>query len=125
MRSIILVLLATFCLMPAMLPKATLAKSVDSKWGAIAYSYATGKYGLSYDYPTQAQAINSAVERCKAPDCKAVVWFENGCGAFARGTNTRGWGIGQTRALAEERALAECRKGGGGCRIVAWACTTR
>src|SRR5215475_12802035 len=73
MRSMILVLLVIFCFMPTTLTKATLAKNVDSKWGAIAYSYATGKYGLSYDYPTQAKAINSAVERCKAPDCKAVV----------------------------------------------------
>lgn len=125
MRRAILILLVVFCLLPATLPKATLAEPVTGRWGAIAYSYATGKYGLTYDYATQAQAINSAVERCKAADCKAVVWFENSCGAFSRGTRAYGWGIGQTRALAEANALAECRKRGGNCGIVAWACTTR
>jgi hypothetical protein len=54
-----------------------------------------------------------------------VVWFVNSCGAFAKGTSAYGWGIGGTRAAAEERALAECRKRGGGCRIQVWACTTR
>ncbi|HJQ23609.1 MAG TPA: DUF4189 domain-containing protein [Blastocatellia bacterium] len=97
-----------------------------ASWGAIAYSYSTGRYGTAYDYATQDQAINSAVERCRANDCKAVVWFERGCGSFAVGYNrVSGWAIGNSRAEAESKALAECRKRGGGCHIIAWACTSR
>jgi serine/threonine protein kinase, bacterial len=94
-------------------------------WGALAYSDSTGRYGFAYDYITQAEAINSAVERCKARDCRGVVWFRNGCGAFAKGNGAYGWGIGDTRAVAEAKALAECRKRGGGCSIIQWACTSR
>ncbi|MBI3654348.1 MAG: DUF4189 domain-containing protein [Acidobacteria bacterium] len=94
-------------------------------WGAIAYSSSTGRYGYSYDYGTQADAINSAVNKCGIRDCRAVVWFVNGCGAFAKGDNASGWGVGETRALAESKALAECRKRGGNCRVTQWVCTTR
>ena len=120
-----LILLAIFCLMLPSLADATLSAGRRDNWGAIAYSYATGRYGFAYDYASQAAAINSAVDRCKANDCKAVVWFVNSCGAFAQGSRAYGWGIGNSRAAAEEKALAECRKRGGGCGIKVWACTTR
>ena len=94
-------------------------------WGALAYSSSTGRYGFAYDYATQAQAINAAVEKCRVRDCQGVVWFHNGCGAFARGRGAWGWGIGYSRGEAEAKALAECRKHGGYCGIVGWACTTR
>ena len=97
----------------------------SGKWGAIAYSKSTGRYGLTHDYSTQAKAINSAVERCHVNDCQAVVWFTDSCGAFAKGSSAYGWGIGNSRADAEEKALADCRKRGGGCRVAAWSCTSR
>jgi len=81
--------------------------------------------GQAYDHPTQAKAINFAVESCKSRDCKAMVWFRNACGAFAKGDQGSGWGTGKKPAEAQENALAECRKRGGGCRIVTWVCTTR
>ena len=109
----------------AELTNAQPANAQPERWGAIAYSTATGRYGLTYDFPTQAKAINASVVKCGARDCKAVVWFVNSCGAFAKGSGASGWGIGRTRADAEEKALAECRKHGGACRVVAWACTTR
>lgn len=100
------------------------SKSRDN-WGAIAYSESTGRYGYVYDFASQADAINSAVTRCGVRDCRAVVWFKNSCAALAKGGTNYGYGIGATRALAESTALAECRKRGGGCRVIQWVCTSR
>jgi hypothetical protein len=91
----------------------------------MAYSESTGRVTYVYDYASQADAINSAVERCGVRDCRAVVWFKNSCAAFAKGGTNYGYSIGETRAVAESKALAECRKRGGGCRIVQWVCTSR
>jgi serine/threonine protein kinase, bacterial len=125
MRRVLLILfLLCWCISVALASGGSGAGSRDN-WGALAYSDSTGRYGFAYDYASQAQAINAAVERCKARDCRGVVWFRNSCGAFAKGNGAYGWGIGDSRGLAEAKALAECRKRGGGCRIIQWACTSR
>ena len=135
MRRILLTLMVALCLMLLTLTATTSsAKRNDAGltnfsqrgyWGALAYSSSTGRFGFAYDYRTQADAINAAVAKCRARDCQGVVWFHNGCGAFARGRGAWGWGIGNNRAEAESKALAECRKHGGYCRVIEWACTTR
>jgi hypothetical protein len=125
LKRILLILVLAFGCMSIALASGTTRTPARDNWGAIAYSTSTGRYGFAYDYASQAQAVNSAVERCKARDCQAVVWFVNSCGAFAKGDSAYGWGIGNTRAIAESKALAECRKRGGGCHIVQWTCTTR
>lgn len=125
MKHRLLVVLAMFGVMLTASLAEARPRRANDKWGAIAYSTSTGRYGIAYDYGTQAQAINSAVERCRVGDCKAVVWFKNSCGAFAQGNNAYGWGLGGARAEAEAKALAECRKHGGNCRVVAWSCTSR
>lgn len=124
MRQILSIMLLVVCLFAVASPPARTATQRDN-WGAIAYSTRTGRWGLVYDYPTQAKAVNAAVVRCGVRDCQAVVWFRNGCGAFAKGGSAYGWGIGNTRAIAEENALAECRKRGPACRIISWSCTSR
>ena len=123
MKRASLIFLLTICFL--LLTLTTPSAAGHDYWGALAYSSATGSYGFAYDYSTKAEAINHAVGKCAARDCHAVVWFHNGCGAFARGPHAWGWGIGDNRHAAEETALAECRKVGGGCQIVEWACTTR
>jgi serine/threonine-protein kinase len=101
------------------------AAGQNDYWGALAYSYETGRYGFAYDYRTKDEATDSAVGHCGVDDCKAVVWFRNGCGAFAKGDNAFGWGIGDDKKDAQEKALAACREHGDGCRVIEWACTTR
>lgn len=124
MRRFLLIVFLVVCLVSVASPPARSAAQRDN-WGAIAYSTSTGRWGLVYNYPTQAKAVNAAVVRCGVRDCQAVVWFRNGCGAFAKGTRAYGWGIGNSRAQAEENALAECRKRGPNCGIVSWSCTSR
>jgi hypothetical protein len=125
MKRVLLIILLLLGVLSVALANGGVRAGKRDNWGAIAYSTATGRYGFAYDYPTQSQAINSAVESCRARDCRAVVWFVNSCGAFARGDGAYGWGIGDSRGIAESKALAECRKRGGGCRIIQWTCTTR
>lgn len=125
MKRILLVFLLAFGCMSIALASGGKPTPARDNWGAIAYSTSTGRTAYSYDFATQAGAINYAVERCGARDCRAVVWFVNGCGAFAKGDNSTGWGVGTSRATAESNALAECRKRGGGCRTLQWTCTTR
>jgi serine/threonine-protein kinase len=125
MRRVLLVSLFLFWVLSVAFTSNGARPGRRDNWGSIAYSTSTGRYGFAYDYPTQSQAINAAVERCRVRDCKAVVWFANSCGAFAKGDGAYGWGIGDSRAVAESKALAECRKRGGGCHIIQWTCTTR
>jgi uncharacterized protein DUF4189 len=97
-------------------------------WGAIAYSFSTRAVGFSYNHPTQQDAINAAVEECDEDDCKALVWFKNSCGAFANATgDDKGYGVGidEDEDVAQEKALANCRKFGTRCKIFRWQCTTR
>ena len=125
MRLILSVTLLLICLVPVTSPTAFSATSQRENWGAIAYSTRTGRWGAVYNYATQAKAVNAAVVRCGADDCQAVVWFRNGCGAFAKGRGAYGWGLGATRAEAEEKALAACRQRGPYCGVVSWSCTSR
>jgi len=125
MKRVSLTMLLALCLVAAALTIVRSAKGQNDYWGALAYSNATGRYGFAYDYSTRAEAIRQAVYKCGVRDCRGVVWFHNGCGAFARGRGGWGWGIGDTRAEAQARAVAECRQRGVNCRVIAWACTTR
>lgn len=126
MRKLFLVLVVGLCMILATAVYSVGAKSnsQETLWGAIAYSTSTHAYGFGYNQPSQAAAINVAVEKCNEDDCKAVVWFHNSCGAFAIGDRAAyGWGIDSEKEEAQEKALSECRKAGTGCKIVQWVCT--
>ena len=93
------------------------------KYGAIALSETTGRWGPAYDLATQASAEEAALRYCNTDDCRIVVWFANTCGAVARRPELVTWGLGETREVAEDAALAEC--GTDACEAVGWACTAR
>jgi hypothetical protein len=117
--------LLIFFLMPATFLLSTPADSWSGNWGAISYSDSTGRWGTSYDYRRESIAINAAVESCGVEDCKAVIWFRNSCGALAKGNGGKGWASHPRKHVAQNRAIAECRKRASGCRVIAWSCTTR
>ncbi len=94
----------------------------EDNYGSIAISDATGRWGLAYDHGSRAAAEREAVKQCGASDCAAAVWFLNSCGAVAKDDTDVSYGLGDTRAEAEEAALDELDGGG---KIVAWSCTTR
>jgi len=98
--------------------------ALADNFGAIATSDATSAYGFSYDHSTRAAAQNKALAECSknAEDCAVRVWFKNSCGAVSDNGTHVGWGLGDSRAEAESKAMSALEDSGS---IVAWACTTR
>jgi uncharacterized caspase-like protein len=96
-------------------------------YGAIAYSRSTGVHGFSYDHASQGTAEEAAVAKCAehAPDCKALVWFRDGCGALAEGKRSYASAWENSRKGAELFALEECSRRTTDCQIKRWVCTTR
>ncbi|AKI00597.1 protein of unknown function (DUF4189) [Hoeflea sp. IMCC20628] len=96
-------------------------------FGAIAFSKATGGYGFVYDRQSRREAENGAMRECRSrtSGCQVAVWFRNGCGAVAIGSN--GWGSepGATRQAAERAARRKCSRYTNGCQVLAWSCTSR
>ena len=84
----------------------------------------TGQTGYSYDYSSRSDAEQAALDSCGENDCAIQVWFQNSCGALAKGDEGAlgySWAA-NNRSQAESRALSEC---GSNCEVLAWACTTR
>lgn len=88
------------------------------------------RYGYSYGSPSPAAAAGRALAECRANGdgtCQVVVRIRNACGAFAvagpGGCRARGWAYAGSRAAAENLAVGQCRKyGGGDCHVQAWVC---
>ena len=86
-------------------------------------------YGFSYDYAQMADAERRALNEC-GPNCRVVLRFQTGCGAYAadqaRGSRIYGWGTSPSRDGAQNRALDECgRAGGRQCIVRVWGCNSR
>ena len=95
-------------------------------WGAIVYGRDSEKWGMSWGEETRQGAVARAQASCGGPKgCPVEVGFFGGeCGAFAHsGTN---WAIVARDAVAaaKEAALADCRKGGKPCEIIASVCAS-
>ena len=112
----------------AALPDSSRAEDSSNRFGAIAFSPSTRMYGYVFDYADKDSARKGAVEECRPRaeknDCKAVVDFEDGCGALAVGDIGYGTGWGDSLGTAQRHALDSCRAWTGGCHIVRWVCTT-
>ncbi len=105
---------------------ATPGPARGDRFGAIAYSVRTERYGYASDARSRGDAEARALRECRAGDCVIKVWFRNSCGALATGDEGRitGWAYNNSLDEAKERALRECRAHGGHrCGIRAWACT--
>src|SRR5271154_5870814 len=73
-------------------------------FGAIAYSQHDGASSHSYDYASQDEAEERAMQECGA-GCKVVLWFKNSCGALAAGQG-HGYGVGWASSRSEAESLA-------------------
>ena len=111
---------------PAPVAPATLPSSADRRYGAIAYSPATGAQGWVHDYDSKDAAEAAAITNCRlqASDCSVPVSFRNGCGALAVGSTNFGSGWGADRKTAERIALRLCGQHSRNCRILRQVCTT-
>jgi hypothetical protein len=86
---------------------------------AIAISANTGAWGKSWNYSTQAEAENAALEECRkrlngySDDCKIATWTTGRyCAAVAVAHENGGvaWGAdsADTLEVARNRAMAQC-----------------
>jgi uncharacterized protein DUF4189 len=84
-------------------------------FGAVAYDQNSGRYGASWDEPTQAKAYELALKQCASPDCRVHVVEPKGCGALALTDKDKDghiyWGGAdrETLARAKEDAIAHCK----------------
>jgi serine/threonine-protein kinase len=107
----------------ALFPGVALAQDY---YGAIAYSDGSKAHGWANDYPSRAAAEKAALTICRkhAEDCRAALWFRNGCGALAIGANGPGWAWGETQAVAEKEAVKLCTQKSTTCSIERSICTS-
>lgn len=96
-----------------------------ARFGAIAYSESTGRFGSSWQNSNRADAEELAISACNRPDCRSVVWFRNGCGALARARNgavVYAWS-GGSLADAKRRASNRCTAQWGSCKLICSVCS--
>jgi hypothetical protein len=92
-------------------------------WGAIVYAPSEEKWGMSWSTATRKDAVASARSSCGSSKCTTEVsFFGTECGAFAHSGGV--WAIvaRDSAQRAKEAALADCRKRGKACRVVAAVC---
>ena len=105
------------------------AGGAADKFGALAISPSTGKFGAVIDRLTREDAEKDAAGQCGQADCnQLVVWFKNACVAVAQGAQA-GKVFGSTAQPTEKAAVDEavgtCTKSTSGCKSVGTFCTTR
>ena len=109
-------------------PEPSRAEDSPSRFGALQSFFSARMCGYVFDYADKESARKGAVEECRLHaeknDCKAVVDFEDGCGALAVGDIGYGTGWGGSLGTAQRHARDSCMAWTGGCQIVRWVCTT-
>jgi hypothetical protein len=97
------------------LNRCEIACQSKKSYGAIAYSAKDKVYGFSHGWNNQSKAEKVALDNCsqRGSECKAIVWYYNGCGAVAADGNIVTWGRDSAKQKAEQSALDECTRAGG------------
>ena len=80
-------------------------------FGAVAFDWKAGKYGASFDQPTQSLAFEQALRQCNSPGCEVNPVEPKGCGALALSDKDPAWGGADrvTLARAKHDAVADCQ----------------
>jgi len=124
-------MIRAFLVSTALLAAAPVA--AENFYGAIAYSVKSEKLGRSWNFKSEAKAVERALAECKkagGANCQIAVRISNSCGAFAASKGTRrlsdtgiSWGF-NTHEDAKARAVKECKARGrnGSCTIQTSSC---
>ncbi|HTV88495.1 MAG TPA: DUF4189 domain-containing protein [Stellaceae bacterium] len=80
-------------------------------FGAVAYDDTNGRYGASFNQPSETQAFEKALKQCSSAGCRVHVVEPRGCGALALSNRDKAWGGADrvTLAAAEHAAVAHCQ----------------
>lgn len=104
----------------------TAAAPAFAAFGALARDDGSGKFGLSWDKPTQGAADDAAMKDCAANSCKIIFRTRSHqCGAIATAKEGNAWGAAN-RGRKDAAALAamnDCQKRSKGqCQVRAAGC---
>ena len=90
---------------------ATTAAPARAGFGAVAYDQDAGKYGATWNEPTQARAYERALKQCASPNCRVYPVEPKGCGALALSDKDKAWGGADRETLAKAKtdAVARCQ----------------
>jgi hypothetical protein len=93
-------------------------------WGAIVYAKGSDKWGMAWGHSARRDAVASARSSCgDAGRCATEIsFFGTECGAFAHSGGAWAMVARDDIKRAREAALADCRKRGKSCRIIAAVC---
>lgn len=96
----------------------------ENKWGAIAFGAPDRLAGTAVDYASADEARQAAAEACGG-QCPRTIVFYGSCAAVAQNdSGAVGAARNRYRGRAQSRAMIDCARGGAGCSIAAWACTS-
>ena len=102
-----------------------------SFYGSIAYSPSDGRWGYSYDYRSEGESVQVALNHCRKSggrSCRTVLWFRNGCAAVAIAGSNSKFAVKSEIRRDDSEAVARrlCQEAyGRTCTIKVWACTSR
>jgi hypothetical protein len=92
-------------------------------WGAIVYAPSEEKWGMSWGASSRKDAVARARASCASAKCSAEVsFFGTDCGAFSHSSGVWAIAARDSSQHAKEAALADCRKRGKSCQVVAAVC---
>lgn len=105
----------------------TLPRDRGGGWGAVAVSRPFENFGIAMEHSTERSAKREALRICRArgiAKCYSEFTFRNTCLSLASGGGHWGSAARPGRQEADDIALQNCRKYGGGdqCRLVEQTC---
>ena len=101
---------------------AAAAIAQDGAYGAFAIDSKTGFVAFAYGMGSEDEALDKVKAECASQNanCDTSAPVHNACVALARSANDTAYGLSvhDTRAEAQERAIASCSDNGGtGCNV--------
>ena len=98
----------------------------ESRWGAIATDEPHGVLGSSSGLLSKSAAQDGAMADCKSKggsNCVLQMTFSNGCSALTVGDKTFNLNVGETEAIATQKAMEVCKAGDTGCHVYFTTCS--
>ena len=97
-----------------------------STFAAYAISDSSLAWGAAWNASSRADAESHAVQECGRSDCRAILYFQNACGALAIDSYNRAWGADWDANLSDARAkaLTACGRYGSSCQIQNAVCSS-
>lgn len=107
-----------------------MAANQGPSYGAIAYDYDSRAFGYAYQFPSEGQAADFALQSCaeNGDACKVVVTFNDSCAALASGLKDDRrisfTVISGDKDYAQSKSVANCSAdGAAACELEVWSCS--